>query len=522
MATAANTALILARGGFDVVHVHEPGLPATPFGTTLRSSALRVATFHATSELALASPFRSIGRSTARRRLDAALVPSAQALAIARARFGDGEYRLLPDGVDTDALRPAPVRVPARVVVEWTPGGRPAARAVVRALEEHDVDVVLLAAAGRRGVLAAAGMLPGRVRVERAATPSSRADLLAGAAAFVAAPGGSAHAALEAAAFGVPIAAADDAPAAELVEHERTGLRFPEGHPELAAAVTLRLLGDEPLRARLGAAARQLAESRSYDRIADQLEQLYAELADRRRPEEAAPAPTAPRDTILVDLHMHTRFSPDCATEVDDLLDSALDRGLGAIAVTDHNTIAGGVETARRVAERGLPLTVIVGSELMTEGDGEVIGLFLDEEIPRGLSLAETLDRIHDQGGLVYVPHPFDRMHSTPRPESLRRHVDELDVLETANARLYFESDNGEAARFAERYNLLVGAGSDAHVPQGVGTGALRMARFEGPAEFLLALRGATIERRSRSLLYLQGLKWVRQLSKPGAEPPER
>src|SRR5205085_3004224 len=112
----------------------------------------------------------------------------------------------------------------------------------------------------------------------------------------------------------------------------------------------------------------------------------------------------------------------------------ALERGLGAIAVTDHNTIQGGVEAQRRAAERGLPLTVIVASELMTEGDGEVIGLFLHEEVPRGLPFAETLERIHAQGGLVYVPHPFDRMHSTPPPESLRRHLDELDVLEVANA----------------------------------------------------------------------------------------
>jgi predicted metal-dependent phosphoesterase TrpH len=157
---------------------------------------------------------------------------------------------------------------------------------------------------------------------------------------------------------------------------------------------------------------------------------------------------------------------------------------------------------------------VIVGSEIMTDGQGEVIGLFLHEEVPRGLPFADTLARIRDQGGLVYVPHPFDRMHSIPSPETLRRHVDEIDVLETQNGRLYFEADNAEAQRFAERYNVVGGAGSDAHVPEGLATAAQRMAAFDGPEEFLSALRDAEVVRRPRSLLYLQGLKWVRQLSR--------
>ena len=98
-----------------------------------------------------------------------------------------------------------------------------------------------------------------------------------------------------------------------------------------------------------------------------------------------------------------------------------------------------------------------------------------------------------------------------PDPATLHRHLAEIDVLEVYNARLLFETYNDEAVRFARKYNLTVGAGSDAHVLQGVGTGAVRMRRFEGPEEFLVSLRSAEVLRRPKSLAYLQGLKWVAQ-----------
>jgi hypothetical protein len=141
-----------------------------------------------------------------------------------------------------------------------------------------------------------------------------------------------------------------------------------------------------------------------------------------------------------------------------------------------------------------------------------VIGLFLREEIPRGLSFGDTITAIHDQGGLVYLPHPFDRLHAIPDPATLHAHLAQIDVLEVFNARLLRDSFNDEALRFARKYRLLHGAGSDAHVLQGVGTGAMRMRRFEGPEEFLLSLRTAEVLRRPKSLAYLQSLKWVAQV----------
>jgi predicted metal-dependent phosphoesterase TrpH len=208
--------------------------------------------------------------------------------------------------------------------------------------------------------------------------------------------------------------------------------------------------------------------------------------------------------TVLADLHMHTLHSWDCTTSIDDLLDAAVAAGLGAVAVTDHNTIAGGVEARARAIERGLPLHVIVGSELKTAADGEVIGLFLHDELPRGLAFGETIERIHAQGGVVYVPHPFDRFHSTPEESVLREHVGSIDVLETANARLWLERDNRRAEHFAREHGLRRGAGSDAHVPEGIGTGALRLAAFDDPVSFLAAVDDAEIVRRPRSMLRLQ------------------
>ena len=193
----------------------------------------------------------------------------------------------------------------------------------------------------------------------------------------------------------------------------------------------------------------------------------------------AAADPLADRPWIIVDLHMHTSWSHDCSIDAAELVDHAEAEGLGAIAVTDHNVFGGALETADYARDRDL--IVIPGEEVKTDNQGEVIGLFLEREIPRGMSFGDTIAAIREQGGLVYVPHPFDRLHAIPDPRTLHRHLADIDVLEVYNARLLFEAYNDEALRFARKYNLTMGAGSDAHVLQGVGTGALRMRAFERP-----------------------------------------
>jgi len=265
------------------------------------------------------------------------------------------------------------------------------------------------------------------------------------------------------------------------------------------------------LREREGAENRKLAEAQSFAKVAAEHDELYRSLTRRRaraRPREQDPL--ADRDWIVSDLHMHTSWSHDCRVPVEELLDHAQEQGLGAIAITYHNRFGGALEAVELA--RGRRLAVIPGEEVKTDGQGEVIGLFLEREIPRGLSFADTVAAIREQGGLVYVPHPFDRLHAIPDPQTLHRHLADIDVLEVYNARLLFDAYNDEALRFARKYDLTMGAGSDAHVLQGVGTGALRMRAFDGPEEFLISLRSAEVLRRPKSLAYLQSLKWVAQV----------
>ena len=112
-------------------------------------------------------------------------------------------------------------------------------------------------------------------------------------------------------------------------------------------------------------------------------------------------------------------------------------------------------------------MKVIVAEEVKTAEQGEVIGLFLEEKIPRGMTMAETIAAIRGQGGLVYVPHPFDRFHSVPDYEHLLDIVEEIDILEVFNPRVALTSFNEEAERFARKYRIVPGAGSDSHVAQG-------------------------------------------------------
>jgi predicted metal-dependent phosphoesterase TrpH len=285
--------------------------------------------------------------------------------------------------------------------------------------------------------------------------------------------------------------------------------------PELAAAAVARYAEDEVLRERKAAAARSEVEAEGFDRVAAELDSLYRSLGGRRRPprrpsSSSVAEPLADRGWLVADLHMHTSWSHDCSMEVGDVLDHAEVQGLGAIAITDHN-VFGGAREAVELA-RGRDLIVIPGEEMKTDDQGEVIGLFLREQIEAGMSFAETVAAIREQEGIVYLPHPFDRMHAIPFPMTLHRHLHEFDVFEVYNARLLFETYNDEALRFARKYNLVAGAGSDAHVLQGIGTGALRMRAFDGPEEFMISLRGAEVLRRPKSLAYLQSLKWVAQV----------
>ncbi len=191
---------------------------------------------------------------------------------------------------------------------------------------------------------------------------------------------------------------------------------------------------------------------------------------------------------MRVDLHVHTCYSVDGWMTPEEIVSLLRRRRLGALAITDHNTIEGAI-AVREIAS----FPVIVGQEIST-ADGELMGLFLQEEVPRALSALETVNRIKRQGGLVGVPHPFDRF----RPERLHGAILEdlaggLDFVEALNARVTFWADNLRAERFALEKGLLRSAGSDAHSRFELGRAYVEMESFDGRDQFVQGLGEGSI-----------------------------
>ena len=469
----ANLTLALSVGGFDVVHGFEPGLPSLSYLALREASALSVATFFSPDRLAY--PLGKAQRDRLLARVDALLATTPEVAEAAKLRF-PGDFRVLSRGVDTSLFRPG--RKTRRIVVEWDPTERPAIRAAdprARRAARLGADPPAHASALRPPDDPAP---PARPRAHPDGTRSRRPRGRA-------LPGPRLR----------PFARGQPRPGARGGRVRRDERRRPRG------AASARDRRPAAARARR---RRELRRGRGRARPA-----LPAAGRAGAAPTATEPA-LAERDWILCDLHMHTSWSHDCSVEVDELLDYAEAQGLGAIAVTDHNAFGGALEAVEKA--RGRNLVVIPGEEIKTDGQGEVIGLFLTEEIPRGMSFADTLAAIRAQNGLVYLPHPFDRRHAIPDPATLHRHLAEIDVFEVYNARLLFETYNDEALRFARKYNLTMGAGSDAHVLPGVGTGAMSMRAFRNAEEFMISLHSAQVLRRPKSLAYLQSLKWMAQV----------
>lgn len=202
---------------------------------------------------------------------------------------------------------------------------------------------------------------------------------------------------------------------------------------------------------------------------------------------------------VKCDLHLHSNRSPDCNMKPDTIIRTCLSRGIDRIALTDHNTFA-----AVRELQRLAPFPVIAGEEIKTMR-GEIIGLFITEEIPGGKSPGATAEEIHAQGGVVYIPHPFDRIRrSVLEREALLEIVDMVDVIETHNSRITFQADQDEAERFAAEHGKLRGGGSDAHVWWELGNSYVEIPEFEGAQGFLDVLgRGSVRGRRSSPAVHL-------------------
>jgi predicted metal-dependent phosphoesterase TrpH len=195
-------------------------------------------------------------------------------------------------------------------------------------------------------------------------------------------------------------------------------------------------------------------------------------------------ADVMPAGMVRVDMHSHTMWSGDSTTTPAELADAAVESGIDVLCITDHNAIAGAVELRERLSCR-----VIVGEELRTAA-GEIIGLFLTERVPVGTSHLDEARAIRDQGGVVYVPHPFDPMRRNLAEPALRELAAEglIDAIEVVNAKTSLASLNRRAADFADEFAILHGAGSDAHVPDALGAAYVEMPDFDTPAEFLVAL----------------------------------
>jgi glycosyltransferase involved in cell wall biosynthesis len=502
---------LLGVAEFDFVHVHEPFAPSAASAALRHSHALNIGTFHAPGE-------RVVSTQVARRlvellfgRLDGRTASFAATRDLV-SRYFPGDYRVIYPGAD--------------LVERPDHGDREIVDIVYSAEEERSALRLFL-----RAVRRLPPALPWRATVwsrERGIQPSlpkairdrvrftgpteiSEAQALGAADVVVAASSGTAPAPQllfrAMAGGGVPVASRLPTYEEALADGER-GLLFELRDADTLAGQLERLVSDAGLRRTYHERVLALRPELDWSHTADAFEELYEEVAARRKPLNGVSALAKrlkDRPLIDVDLHMHTDHSPDCATPVDVLLDTAKARGLGAIAVTDHNVITG----AHEARDRADGIKVIVAEEVKTADQGEVIGLFIDEHIPRGMTLEETIAEIHRQGGLVYVPHPFDRMHAVPDYEHLLNVVEDVDAIEVFNARVAVKSFNEEAVKFARKYRIPGGAGSDSHVPQGLGSVRIRMRDFDGPEEFLESLREADIIRKPKSLLYVQTLKFL-------------
>lgn len=217
---------------------------------------------------------------------------------------------------------------------------------------------------------------------------------------------------------------------------------------------------------------------------------------------------------LRIDMHVHTHASWDCLSDPEKVLAKAVARGVDRIAITDHDRVWAGREMARRHPDRIIP-----GEEVKTAEGIDVIGLYLKEEIPGGTPAKEVCARVREQGGLVYLPHPYARGKG-----GSGRYAEELagysDIIEVFNARLHDARLNQAAADLADRRSLPGGCGSDAHTVWEVGRAHIELpAHPNRPDAFLRALRSARVSGvTSPRAVHLASnfAKVARRVAKPG------
>jgi len=191
---------------------------------------------------------------------------------------------------------------------------------------------------------------------------------------------------------------------------------------------------------------------------------------------------------LKADLHIHTEYSMDCNTPLEEIVSRCLEIGINCIAICDHGTAEGALRM-RDIA----PFPVIVAEEILTPY-GEIMGMFLKETIPSGLSVEQTISRIRAQGGLVCIPHPFDIFrHSALHNRIIEEIADQIDIIEIFNSRTLPPQNSAKALAFASKYGIAKSAGSDAHTLYEIGNAYVEIPEFNGRDDFLQALEKGKI-----------------------------
>ncbi|CAN5808781.1 PHP domain-containing protein [soil metagenome] len=208
---------------------------------------------------------------------------------------------------------------------------------------------------------------------------------------------------------------------------------------------------------------------------------------------------------MKLDLHMHTHGSFDCLSDPQQAVARAVEQGLDRICVTDHNEIGVAVDLAAEY-----PGLVIVGEEVKTAEGVDIIGLFLEERIAKGTPARTTCERIREQGGLVYVPHPFAGGKGGGG-RILGDIADLVDAVEGFNARIHDDDLNRRAVEWAYARGLPVGAGSDAHTLAEIGRAWVELPAFEAePQALLSALREGSLHGQLSSRVVHLASSWAK------------
>lgn len=201
---------------------------------------------------------------------------------------------------------------------------------------------------------------------------------------------------------------------------------------------------------------------------------------------------------LKADLHVHTEYSIDCSMPLNTVIEQCQKLGVNCIAVADHGTIEGALEM-QRIA----PFTVVVAEEILTPY-GEIMGMFLKETIPSGLSVAETIAQIRAQDGIICIPHAFDTFRPSALGEKIVEEIaPEIDIIEVFNARSLLQRSAERALAFARKHDIVQSAGSDAHTQAEIGNAHVEMAEFKGREDFLQALaKGKIVGHRTNPLTH--------------------